>query len=111
MKAENIMDAIPDNLHAEVFEDIIKSSTVRLERIVSKGQFTPADSWYDQDENEWVMVVEGKAILEFEDNMVTLSRGDYVNIPAHSKHKVHWTDSLYGSQFFTNRFIKFLWTI
>lgn len=92
MKIDNIFEAIPGNLDAEIFEDIFKSSNIRVERIISKGQSTPAESWYDQEEHEWVMVVEGKAILEFENDLVTLNKGDYVNIPAHCKHKVHWTD-------------------
>lgn len=93
MNLSNILGAIPSDLSAEVFEDIIKSPNIRIERIISKGQFTPADSWYDQDEHEWVMVLEGKAILEFENNhSLTLNKGDYINIPAHCKHKVSWTD-------------------
>ncbi|WP_228743135.1 cupin domain-containing protein [Marinobacter sp. F4218] len=77
----------------EVFEDLVHSSTVRIERIVSKGHSSPDKGWYDQDENEWVMVVEGKASLEFEDGSKSeLSAGDYINIPAHLKHKVTWTD-------------------
>ncbi len=92
MKLANIFESIPANLEAEVFEDIIKSSSIRVERIISKGQSTPADSWYDQEEHEWVMVIEGRAVLEFENGLITLNKGDYINIPAHCKHKVHWTD-------------------
>lgn len=93
MNLSNILGAIPSDLSAEVFEDIIKSPNIRIERIISKGQSTPADSWYDQEEHEWVMVLEGKAILEFENNhSLTLNKGDYINIPAHCKHKVSWTD-------------------
>ncbi|MHA3050774.1 cupin domain-containing protein [Acinetobacter sp. ANC 4641] len=94
MNSLNIFDLIPNDLSLEVFEDIVHSSTVRIERIVSKGHCSPDIGWYDQDENEWVMVVEGKAVLEFEDgSKCELSTGDYINIPAHVKHKVIWTDS------------------
>ncbi len=93
MNPNNIFDSLPQNLSAEFFEDIIRSSTVRIERIISKGHSSPESEWYDQDENEWVMVVEGNASLEFEDgSKVNLSEGDYINIPAHVKHKVAWTD-------------------
>lgn len=93
MKLTNIFESIPTNLDNEVFEDIIKSPNMRLERIISKGQSTPEGSWYDQDEHEWVMVLEGAAVLGFEDgSSVSLKKGDYLNIPAHSKHKVSWTD-------------------
>ncbi|MGQ9373810.1 cupin domain-containing protein [Acinetobacter tandoii] len=80
-------------LSLEVFEEIIHTSAIRIERIISKGHSSPDTGWYDQDENEWVMVVEGKAILEFEDGSKReLSMGDYINIPAHVKHKVVQTD-------------------
>ena len=93
MKTNNIFEAIPLDLKDEVFEDIVSSQNIRIERIVSKGQTSPATGWYDQDEHEWVMVLKGSAILEFEKGDVCcLTAGDYLNIPAHSKHKVSWTD-------------------
>jgi len=93
MNSFNIFDSLPKDLSSEVFEDIVHSSAVRIERIVSKGHCSPEIGWYDQDENEWVMVVEGEAILEFDDDSkCKLSTGDYINIPAHVKHKVIWTN-------------------
>lgn len=93
MNPINILDALPKDLEKEVFEDLVRSQSMRIERIVSKGHSSPESGWYDQDENEWVMVVEGSASLEFEDGSVCdLSAGDYINIPAHVKHKVSWTD-------------------
>lgn len=93
MNPKNILDSLPTDLTTEVFEDIVRSSQVRIERIVSKGHTSPESGWYDQDENEWVMVIEGRASLEFEDGSTCdLTAGDYVNIPAHVKHKVIWTD-------------------
>lgn len=93
MNKANIFDSLPNDLSLEVFEDVVRSSAVRIERIVSKGQTSPDTGWYDQDENEWVMVVAGKASIAFEDGSTSdLSSGDYMNIPAHVKHKVAWTD-------------------
>lgn len=93
MKARSVLDPLPGDLRAEVFEDIVRSESVRIERIVSKGHSSPAEGWYDQDEHEWVMVVRGRACLRFEDGATCeLSAGDYVNIPAHSRHRVAWTD-------------------
>ncbi|MGM0677467.1 cupin domain-containing protein [Ectothiorhodospira marina] len=90
---ENILDAVPDDLGSEVFEEIVRSPGVRIERIVSKGHASPDVGWYDQDENEWVLVVQGRASLTFEEGSTCpLSAGDYVNIPAHTRHKVDWTD-------------------
>ncbi|MEJ2742245.1 MAG: cupin domain-containing protein [Gammaproteobacteria bacterium] len=93
MKSSNILRSIPGELSDEVFEDIIQSTSVRIERIISKGHTSPEQGWYDQDENEWVMLVDGSATIEFENGVsLTLSKGDYVNIPAHKKHKVSWSD-------------------
>ena len=93
MNSTNIFDSLPKYLKSEFFEDIIRSSAVRIERIVSKGHTSSDSGWYDQDENEWVMVIEGRASLGFEDgSKCDLSAGDYINIPAHVKHKVAWTD-------------------
>ena len=93
MKTTNIFQDIPVDLHAEVFEVIASSQSIKIERIISQGQTSPATGWYDQDEHEWVMVMQGKGELTFEDGRVCrLAAGDYLNIPAHCKHKVSWTD-------------------
>lgn|SRR5690554_6281550 len=65
---------------------------VRIERIISYGHQTSAEDWYDQGQHEWVMVVQGKARLEFTDGkIVTMAAGDHVLIPAHCRHRVAWT--------------------
>jgi len=93
MIADNILEFAHGAIDAEVFEDIVRSDHVRIERILSKGQASPASGWYDQDENEWVMVLQGRGILAFDDGSeVELHAGDYINIPAHKKHRVAWTD-------------------
>jgi cupin 2 domain-containing protein len=89
----NIFDAIPENIDTEIFELLAKSDGTRIERIISKGHKSPDSGWYDQETNEWVLVLRGEAILLFEDETsVNLKAGDYINIPAHKKHKVEWTD-------------------
>ncbi|MFC3153183.1 cupin domain-containing protein [Litoribrevibacter euphylliae] len=90
---KNMFQNIPNDLSSEVFEDLIKHNDVRIERIISKGHSSPDQGWYDQEEHEWVMVLQGAGTLEFEDGSTqTLKAGDYLNIPAHTKHKVSWTD-------------------
>lgn len=89
---KNIFDAIPEKLESEIFESLVESRNVQIERIISKGQASPDNGWYDQDKNEWVLVVKGEAVLAFaEGPTVTLKPGDYINIAAHRKHKVKWT--------------------
>ena len=88
----NIFEAIPVDLRDEKCEALVETGRVRIERIVSKGHRSPETGWYDQEQNEWVMVLKGAAILAFEDEAsVTLEAGDFVAIPAHKKHKVDWT--------------------
>ena len=89
----NIFDSIPTDLSSEIFDDLVSSDTVKIERIISKGQTSPDFGWYDQEQNEWVIIIAGSAIIGFDDKpSVTLKAGDYLNIPAHQKHKVAWTD-------------------
>ncbi|MGY5453066.1 cupin domain-containing protein [Agarivorans sp. MS3-6] len=85
----NLFANLPDDVSCEHFSDLLSGENVRVERIVSYGQRSPAQGWYDQAENEWVVVLEGNAILVFEDGTALhLAKGDYVTIPAHTKHKV-----------------------
>jgi len=89
----NIFDNIPNDLTNEAFSELLKTSTVKIERIISKGHKSPEAGWYDQAQSEWLMLVQGSAKLVFEDqHEVELQLGDYLNIPAHQKHKVSWTD-------------------
>lgn len=89
---KNIFKDIPDDLSAEVFENLAENKKVKIERIISKGHSSPDSGWYDQKENEWVLVLKGEAIISFYDkSSVCLKEGDYLNIEAHQKHKVTWT--------------------
>ncbi|GMU96392.1 cupin domain-containing protein [Ignavibacterium album] len=92
MNDKNIFSNIPDIFPNEIIETIFDSKNVRIERIISKGHSSPENFWYNQEENEWVIVLEGKAIIKYEDEYKdTLRKGDYLFIPAHKKHRVDWT--------------------
>jgi cupin 2 domain-containing protein len=89
----NLFTDIPTDLPDELFETLAKSGSVHIERIISQGHASPAEGWYDQDRNEWVLLVQGAARLAFEDGReVTMGPGDWLEIPAHRKHRVAWTD-------------------
>lgn len=88
---QNIFDAIPEKLPEELIEQIAGSGNVRIERIVSHGHSSPEGFWYDQEQDEFVLLLQGEAELEFEDGTVRLKRGDYLTIKAHQKHRVQWT--------------------
>jgi len=91
---KNIFENIPES-SLEVFENILETKHLRLERIISSGQSTPTGEWYDQDRDEWVVLLKGSAGLFFEDgkDVVVMKPGDHIHIPAHRRHRVEWTDA------------------
>ena len=94
IKLGNLFSNLPDAIDDEVFETIVTSESIKIERIVSKSHRTVDNYWYDQKKNEWVMIIKGSAGLRFENDqkMVEMMQGDYINIPAHCRHRVEWTD-------------------
>jgi cupin 2 domain-containing protein len=92
IESGNIYRQIPDDLSKEAVELLLQSDSVRIERIVSMGHKSPDTGWYDQAQNEWVIVLKGNAAIAFEnDATVNLEQGDYINLPAHTKHRVSST--------------------
>ena len=91
--SNNIFAQIPEQLPEELFECIIKQDNIVIERIVSNGHISPVGQWYDQARDEWVILLQGKATLLFEkdQNLISLAPGDYLLIPAHTRHRVEWT--------------------
>ncbi len=91
---KNIFADIPTPLSAELVEALAEGTNFRLERIVSLGHITPPGEWYDQARDEWVILLSGRANLRFEGEASArvMRPGDYLMIPAHSRHRVDWTD-------------------
>jgi cupin 2 domain-containing protein len=91
---ENIYNNIPDHLPRELFDGILSGRDFRMERIVSRGHKTPEGTWYDQDEDEWVLVLKGCAglCIQGRKEVIVMGPGDYVHLDAHVKHRVEWTD-------------------
>jgi cupin 2 domain-containing protein len=88
----NLFEQIPAGASEELFTELLSADGVRVERIVSFGQSSPDGFWYDQPVHEWVLLIEGAARLRFEDRLLDLTPGDFVNIPAGCRHRVEWTD-------------------
>ena len=89
---KNLFDGIPDSAPEEVFLELLAAESVRIERIVSFGQSSPDGFWYEQEENEWVLLLEGSATLGFDDGeSIDLEPGDYLDIPAGCRHRVEKT--------------------
>lgn len=78
----------------ERFERLHAGAGVRIERIVSTGQCSPPGFWYDQPDDEWVVLLSGAAQLRLADEEAprALRPGDWVFIPAHARHRVEATD-------------------
>ena len=88
----NLFDNLPAHLPEEYFDTLVEAGSVTIERIVSHGHTSPASGWYDQSRHEWVVVLKGKGVVAFDNgDEVTLDPGDYLNIPAHCRHRVAWT--------------------
>ncbi len=69
-----------------------KGRGLRIERILSAGQTSPPGFWYDQQQDEWVALLQGRAGLSFDDGRsVTLEKGDWLFLPAHTRHRLDWT--------------------
>lgn len=91
MKPENILANIAEAGEEEQFDLLMKSPNCRIERIVSSGHTSPKGFWYDQENDEFILLVQGEATLEFEDRMVTLKAGDYLFLPKNCKHRLEKT--------------------
>ena len=91
----NLLANIPGELTDELTETLLAAESVRIERIVSRGQASPAGFWYDQDEHEWVVQLSGAATIRIEgvEQPLEMKPGDCINLPAHQRHRVEWTAS------------------
>lgn len=96
VKAGSLRDALPaEPQHEELVDILMESPGLRLERIVSTGQATLDENWYNQRWDEFVILVSGSARLriEGEDEDRALEAGDWILLPAHCRHRVTWTQS------------------
>jgi cupin 2 domain-containing protein len=79
----------------ETFDSLVVGNRFLLERIVSHAHATPPGQWYDQPRREWVALLCGSAEVEFEGEPAArlLNPGDWLDIPAHCRHRVAWTSA------------------
>jgi mannose-6-phosphate isomerase-like protein (cupin superfamily) len=92
LEVKNIYKEIPQFFDNEIFEEIVRTKSVKIERIISDGHKSPIDSWYNQKEDEYVILLQGQAELLFEENQkIVMVPGDYLVIPANKKHRVEFT--------------------
>ncbi len=92
MNPKNIYKNIPSSINEEIFEIIDSTDDVKVERIISDGNSSPKDFWYDQEKNELVFLLQGSAVIEYKDgNKIEMNPGDYLIIPPHQLHRVNET--------------------
>ena len=93
MQVANLFADIPATLPDELLQTLVATASLRIERIVSLGHASPEGFWYDQPTNEWVVLISGAARLRLDGQPpMEMVAGSYVNIPAHVRHRVEWTD-------------------
>ena len=95
MRRGNLLTGLPPRQAEEQVERLIDGPSMRIERIVSTGQASPPGFWYDQADDEFVVLLAGAARLRFEQGDLTLDLepGDWVEIPAHARHRVESTQA------------------
>jgi len=94
-KSGNLLAGLPDHpLTEEQFDTLLEHGPVSIERIVSTGQTAPDTGWFDQQQDEWVCVIDGVARIEIDGKGETLlERGDWLMLPAHCRHRVVFTQT------------------
>lgn len=94
MRKGNIYSDVPERCPEEISETLIGSERMSIQRIISDGHASPDGFWYDQDQSEWVLLLQGEAALRFDgqEELVFLKSGDWIDIAAHVRHRVEWTD-------------------
>ena len=85
---KNIFDGISAVGEEEKFDLLMKGTHYRIDRIVSSGHSSPQGFWYDQEDDEWILLVQGKATLEVEGKFIDMKAGDYMFLPKNCKHRI-----------------------
>jgi len=75
----------------ETFERLADFGDVFIERIVSSKE--PGTELYEQTQDEWVALLRGAAELEVAGQLLRLSPGDSLLLPAGTPHRVHSTEA------------------
>lgn len=88
------LEDIPSSSKDEVFQTLLSNKNIKIERIISYGQTTPEEYWYDQEDDEFVMVLDGEAKIKYDSGEVfSLKKGSSLYIKAHQKHQVTYTSN------------------
>jgi cupin 2 domain-containing protein len=84
---KNLFDSHNESTN-EVYQRLLKGSAFHMDQIISHGVCSPSEFWYDQNTEEWVLLLRGEATLQFADGELQLRPGDSLIIRPHLKHRV-----------------------
>jgi cupin 2 domain-containing protein len=96
------MEVIPLNIFTdpgiedtkELFEVIATLDDARIERIITQKPYSSPGQWYNQEQDEWVVLLRGNATIEIRDQgLIELRSGDYIMLPAHCQHRITRTSA------------------
>ncbi len=76
--------------HCERFDTLLEHKNIKIIRILSSEDVH--HGLYDQEEDEWVVLLEGSARLEVDGKELTLRRGESLFLPAHTPHRILSTE-------------------
>lgn len=95
LNKENIYEIAKESTKPEeVFDCLLKNENIIIERIITPNTDNPNSQWYNQDWDEWVLILKGFAKIEFDNNIIKEFReGDYIYIEKNLKHRVIFTQS------------------
>ena len=86
----NLFDyTTPQN--GETFTALFEHKNIKINRVVSSAHLD--DTLYTQEEDEWLVLLEGEATLLLDDEEKKLKKGDTLFIPAKTPHRVLQTQS------------------
>lgn len=88
----NLFTLPPATIDEEIYEALIPDRGVLIERIISAGQVSPPGFWFEQNRDEWVVLLQGQAIIAWGDGYSrVMETGDWLLIPAGERHRIEWT--------------------
>jgi len=94
LAVKNLFASLPAGTSGEDTLTLFENPNIKITRVISLAYSSPAGFWYDQADDEWVIVLRGSGTLEFTDGeIVELKVGDYLTIPRHVKHRVARTSA------------------
>lgn len=86
VRVSRLFDAAEPPPSGERFDTLLNCRNLSIQRILS-APHTPSGP-YNQESDEWALLLRGHAVLELGGEAVTLSTGEAVFIPAGTPHRV-----------------------